>query len=527
MSQTWDIDLISPTGTSPSADIQRIIDGLDTLRSTWSGATEPAVGDRVAYMYWADTTTGTLKIRDAANAAWIVVGTLGSKYYGNLCNSSVTKSANYTVVATDRGVLLSCTGTFTLTFTAAATLGDGFTSVVRNDGAGVITLDANSAELIDGQLTITLQTGETALVYCDGAALKTFNRLPVGAQQENPIINGNMDIWQRGTSFAAVASNTYTADRWKWGHVGTGVVTVSRSTTVPTVAQAGVLFNYALQVNVTTADASLAATDQYHISTPIEGYNWRQFAQRALVISFWVRSSKTGEHAVALLNTGIDRTYVGTYTINAADTYEWKTVTVLASPSAGTWDYTNGLGVVVRFALASGSNFHTTAGAWQTGAFLSTAAQVNVMDTVGNNFFVIGVKMQPGSVATPIQFTPFEVALAACRRYYQKSFPYTTTPVQNVGSTSGAALWVSPVTATGAIGNFVLAGHDHALMRVSSPAVTTYNPSAANANPRNATDAADDSAPIYTNGGTVLFTVNPANTAGDTHHLHWAADAEL
>lgn len=84
MSQTWDIDQIIPASTSPATDIQRIIDGFNALRSNFSGAAEPAVADQVAYMFWADTTTGLLKIRNAANSAWVTIGTLASENLGLL-----------------------------------------------------------------------------------------------------------------------------------------------------------------------------------------------------------------------------------------------------------------------------------------------------------------------------------------------------------------------------------------------------------------------------------------------------------
>lgn len=236
MSQTWNVDLISPTGTSPSADIQRIIDGFDTLRSTWSGASEPAAGDLVAYMYWADTTSGLLKLRNAANSAWIVVGTLGSKYYGNLCNGSMAKLANYTVVATDRGLLISCTGTFTLTYTAAATLGDGFTSVVRNDGTGVITLDPNSAELIDGVATVAVQPGATDIVYCDGSGLKILSSFISGQlafpASQNASSNVNvLDDYEEGTWTPSVGGTaTYSTQLGTYTKIGRMVSVTCRLT---------------------------------------------------------------------------------------------------------------------------------------------------------------------------------------------------------------------------------------------------------------------------------------------------------
>lgn len=349
--------------------------------------------------------------------------------------------------------------------------------------------------------------------------------------QPNPIINGNMEIWQRGAAFAAAATGTYTADRWKWVQTGAGVVTLNRSTSVPTVAQAGVLFNYSLEVDVTTVDAAIAAGDFYYLAHPIEGANWRHFAQRDLVLSFWVLATKTGAHAVALNNAGRNRAAVANYTVIATNTWEYKTVSFGASPSAGTWDYTTGEGAVLSFALAAGSDSYNTggSGAWETstawhGAY--GAGPVNDLDSTANYFRLTGVKLELGSIATPIQYVPFEEELARCQRYYQKSFNYATAPAQNAG-TDGAETVRAPYTGTTGTGRNV---PFKTRMRTTPGTVTLYNPSAANAQVRNATDAADDgssAAVASENGLFVGFTPNAANTAGDDHLFHWTAAAEL
>jgi hypothetical protein len=348
-------------------------------------------------------------------------------------------------------------------------------------------------------------------------------------QPINPIINGNMEIWQRGTTFASIGGS-YSADRWAiWDHGGAreAVININRSTNVPTVGGAVILFNYSLEVDVTTAESAVADSEGLSIIQHIEGYNWRHFAQRGLVISFLVMSSTTGTHCVALQNSGKNRSYVATYTINSANTWEEKSITVAASPSAGTWDYTTGRGVTIFFPMMLGASRQTTAGSWQTGDFVGVAGMVNALDSTANFFRITGVKMELGSVATPIQFVPFEFELARAQRYYQKSFPYATAPIQNAGTGSGGAFSRSPFTATSAMACLVQL---HPEMRVS-PSVTTYNPSAANAQVRNITDAADDSSTAVSPSSVkmlaIAFTPNAANTAGDEHMVHWTADSEL
>lgn len=166
MSQTWDVDLIVPATTPPSVDIQRITDAFNALRSVFSGASEPASADQVAYMFWADTTTGLLKQRNAANSAWITIGTMASTNWGllalaggqmtggvNEANSTVASAASPTIFATNIGNVIDYTGTVTCTgFTAAPVAGARRTLICA--AAAPFTAGANM--LIDG-----LASGQT------------------------------------------------------------------------------------------------------------------------------------------------------------------------------------------------------------------------------------------------------------------------------------------------------------------------------------------------------------------------------
>lgn len=347
--------------------------------------------------------------------------------------------------------------------------------------------------------------------------------------QPNPIINGNMEVWQRGTTFVAAADRQFAADRFQWWTTGAGVVTLNRSTNVPSVASAGVLFNYSLEVDVTTADSSIAVTDTYSIRHKVEGYNWRHFAQRTVTISFWVFSTKTGTHSFAAMNSARDRYYISEYTVSSADTWEQKTITIPASPSAGTWDYTSGVGLEVVWTLSCGSNAQGTASAWTAGAAYCTSNQVNVMDSTANVFRITGVKLELGSVATPIQYVPFEEELARCQRYYQKSFDYATAPAQNVGLGLGEYRWLA--TTAGAVATMGPTWPLSPNMRPGGPGMTWFNPSAANAQARNLTDGADMTATatrIATEKSAQLhFTGAAGNAVGEELAIHWAADAEL
>lgn len=232
----------------------------------------------------------------------------------------------------------------------------------------------------------------------------------------NRVINGKMDIAQRGTSFAAAANGAYTLDRWAFAYASSAVSTVSQQADVPS----GNEFQNSLRVAVTTADTSIAAGDYAHLAHRIEGFNVRDLIGRTFVLAFWARSSKTGVHCVALRNSGSDRSYVAQFTINAANTWEFERIVVSGGLiTAGTWNWGNGVGLDIAFVLAAGTTYQTTPDGWRTGNFLATSSQVNVLDTVGNIFAVTGVQVEAGSVATPFEHRSHGVELALCRRYFQ------------------------------------------------------------------------------------------------------------
>lgn len=262
--------------------------------------------------------------------------------------------------------------------------------------------------------------------------------------QKNAIINGDFNIWQRGTTFSSIADSAYSSDRWVYQKAGAMVHDISRSTDVPTLAQAKRLFNYSLLADCTTADTSIAAGDYALIRQKIEGYNFLPLAQKIITFSFWVKATKTGIYCVFASNSVPDRSYVGEYTINTTSTWEYKTVTLAASPSAGTWDYTNGVGLNIGFCLAAGSTFQTTAGAWQTGNFHATSNQVNACDNASNDFRIVGVQLEVGSVATSFEQKTFNEQLFLCQRYYEKNLNSDTGGLGNA--------LVNPAFTTSSIG---------------------------------------------------------------------------
>jgi hypothetical protein len=234
----------------------------------------------------------------------------------------------------------------------------------------------------------------------------------------NRIINGEMIHAQRGTSFPAVINTKYTLDRWAWNTSGTTAgVTISQAIDGPNDE-----FPYSLRATVTTADAAVAATDASAIYQSVEGWNVRDLIGRTFTLSFWVKSSKTGTHGVVFGNSVVDRSYAVAYTVDLANTWEFKKVRVPGGLiTAGTWNWTNGVGIIIRWGVMAGTNFQApSTDSWTTTNAFSVANQVNCLDTVGNIFAITGVQLEPGNVATQFEHRSVALELILCQRYYER-----------------------------------------------------------------------------------------------------------
>jgi hypothetical protein len=238
------------------------------------------------------------------------------------------------------------------------------------------------------------------------------------AGHRNKIINGRMDISQRGATFSPV-SGAYTLDRWQCSYNSTAGFTVSQQFDAPLTE-----FQTSLRLAVTVADTSITTAKFAFIRQRVEGMNARELLGRTFTLSFWVRSSKTGTHCVAFQNNGPDRSYIGEYTVNAANTWEYKSITVTGGlVSAGSWNWIGGVGLSISWALMQGNAQHATAGSWQVGNFLSSPAQVNCFDTVGNVFAITGVQLEVGAVASAFEHRHIGAELMLCNRYYYRRTP--------------------------------------------------------------------------------------------------------
>ncbi len=445
-------------------------------------------------------------------------------------------SATTTDIGAVAGSYHDITGTTTIT--SFGTVSAGITKVLQFDGALTLTHNATSL-ILPGAGNITTAAGDHLYAVSLGSGnwvVPWYGRAAGTSavtehNYKNAVDNPDFMVWQRSTAGIASVSGSqiYTADRWHFNCSGAGTVSVAPSTSVvPTVAQAGRLIAQSIAIDVTGADASIATSDFYLLQQKIEGYRWAQFAQQALTLSFWVRTTITGTYCVNLQN-GTDRSYIGTYTVNAGDTWEYKTVSFLASPSAGTWNYTTNTGAALSFVLAAGSTYQGSAGSWLSSTAVATSGQVNAMSSASNFFYLAGVQLERGPQATAFEAVPFAMELARCQRYYVKSFPYATAPAQNTGSNLGAIVWINILG--GAVGGGSQSVPFPTRMR-TAPTITLYNPGAANAQIRNLSTPADWSGSAASGASEVGFYVTGTQNAGasagsHTHAVHWDATADL
>jgi len=251
-----------------------------------------------------------------------------------------------------------------------------------------------------------------SLVSSDGGVISpNINSL------RNRIINGAMVIDQRNAGGVITTPNgAFPVDRFSvTQYIAT--TTTQQSTTAPS--------GYSNSLLVTNGTAaSPSASFNYRVFQNIEGFNtvdlvFGTASASTITISFWVRSSLTGTFAVAIQNSAQNRSYVSTYTINSANTFEQKTITI-AGDTSGTWiGATNGIGLRLIFDLGSGTDYNTTANAWQAGNYTKTSGCVAFNNTTSATFYITGVQLEKGSVATSFDYRPYGTELALCQRYYQ------------------------------------------------------------------------------------------------------------
>ena len=257
-------------------------------------------------------------------------------------------------------------------------------------------------------------------VQVDGVQLPTAGAL----SNRNLIINGAMQVAQRGTSTTgvgtAVAYNT--VDRWRFADASdpTARFTETQSTDAPDG------FSNSRKFEVTTADSAVEADEQQYTDHFIEGQNLQHLgygtsSAKQLTLSFYVKASVAQTYGLNIqMHDGGGSYYGVSYAVNAADTWERKTITINGNTSLSI-DNDNGRGLRVKFGLNVGSNYisGTDATSWSASGNEYGQHSNTWVGTVGNTWQITGVQLEVGEKATPFEHRSYGDELARCQRYFQ------------------------------------------------------------------------------------------------------------
>ena len=285
-------------------------------------------------------------------------------------------------------------------------------------------------------MTTIINGSSPSITFSDGSAQTSATR-----PFQNRIINGAMVIAQRGTGTTSTAFINQ-VDQFQIATNAGVTFTFGQSSTAPT----GFIYS---ALNTNTSAATLTGTNYYSIRNVIEGLNiadlgWGTANAKTVTLSFWVRSSLTGTFGGSIFNGSANYSYPFTYTISAADTFEYKTITI-AGPTAGTWATDNGTGMFIEWALGTGSTYLGTAGAWAATRYQGATGQIQLSQTSGATFYITGVQLEVGSTATSFDYRPYGTELSLCERYCRRYGDGLTGIAANVNGVFLCPFFLSPM----------------------------------------------------------------------------------
>lgn len=383
-------------------------------------------------------------------------------------------------------------------------------------GLGTALLAANNLSDVSNTSTSRTNLG----------AVSGFNGF---STNQNILQNGDMFFDQRNeggsVTIASGGGNILTVDRWIGSSSlasGAGNPIVQQQT-----ASSGAPTQFSKSILVTASiTAATGAADSFYLLQRIEGADVADLAfgtstPAIVTASFWAKTSiANAVFAFTALNGSDNRSYISNINFGAANTWTYFAFT-LSGDTTGTWNKAVGtIGFDFLISLTAGSSQQGTAGVWSAGAKRATSLQTQFTNSASATFEITGVRLERGAVATPFWSTPTWRDFLTLKRYYWKTFPPGTAPAQNTGSVIGAITVKNPI----ALGDPSIWVPFNPPM-YASPTVTTYNPSASNANWRDITAGADATVsvdPATTKGttGVLIATSGTVTTLGDVLAIH-------
>jgi hypothetical protein len=288
------------------------------------------------------------------------------------------------------------------------------------------------------------------------ARLGSDSLLYVPTDMRSLLINGNIDVDQRGSHGAAITvpggALTFPADRF-WGYASqAGKLNVDSSQLLQLADGCG----HVMRASVLAAVASMATSDAFQFGYRIEGLDakrllWGTVNAKPLTVSFWAAASATGAYGFAAYNGNgsTPRAYVTSFNLTANI---WTKITItVPGDTSGTWATDNTLGLQINWTFAAGSQYIGTANAWQSAVALVPPGIINAMATQGNVALEIArVQAEVGSVATPFEEVPIGLTTMLCQRYYQRyvnqaNRPYVTGYANGAGAIGNLENLLLPV----------------------------------------------------------------------------------
>ena len=243
----------------------------------------------------------------------------------------------------------------------------------------------------------------------------------------NLIINGAMQVAQRGNSTSVGTSGYYGPDRFKYAEVSDAVFSISKSTESPDG------FSSSYHMDCTTADTSVAATDYARILTVLEGQDVQAFAKgtssaKKGVLSFYVKTNKTGTYSLFYFDSDNNRQFNATYTVSDSN---WNRYTIeIPADTTGALTNDNNASIEIYWHLVAGSNRTTGSldATWNTYTGTKEAAghNVNFADSTSNDFYITGVQLEVGDVATDFEHRSYGDELNRSLRYFYAYKPANT-----------------------------------------------------------------------------------------------------
>jgi len=306
---------------------------------------------------------------------------------------------------------------------------------------------------------MSVSYGGDSIVFADGSVNSSGF---IG--HRNRIINGAMVVDQRNAGASITpAANAYTIDRWRFPASQASKFTLQQN--AGSVTPPAGFKNYLGLTS--TSSYSLLVGDYFGINQFVEANNtadldWGTANAKTVTLSFWVRSSLTGTFGGGIrTGDGSNYSYPFSYTINSANTWEYKTITI-PGPTAGTWGTGTSVGLDVWFSLGTGATFSGTAGAWAAANYVAPTGGTSVVGTNGATFYITGVQLERGSTASSFEYRSYGAELALCQRYYEtSSYPNAG---HDITSTQVSILWATSFAT----------GQKYLVAKRSAPTITIY-----------------------------------------------------